>query len=64
MLLLYYHFANYTIVFMTVFGSKRIKNYSIVGGTIKNNRGGLSNDKKNLDFFTDSYKNNFNFEIE
>ena len=21
------------------------------------------NDKKNLDFFTDSYKNNFNFEI-
>jgi two-component system osmolarity sensor histidine kinase EnvZ len=22
-----------------------------------------SNDKKNLDFFTDSYKNNFNFEI-
>ena len=22
-----------------------------------------SNDKKNLDFFTDSYKNNFNFEV-
>ena len=50
--------------FTIVFGLKRTKisTRSLVA-QLKTIEEVYQNDKKNLDFFTDSYKNNFNFEI-
>ena len=49
---------------MIVFGLKLIKiQLEHLVAQLKTIKEVYQNDKKNLDFFTDSYKNNFNFEI-
>ena len=53
---------DYNNCFMIVFGSKLIKTQLNCSST-KTIEEVYKNDKKKFRFFTDSYKNNFNFEI-
>ena len=48
---------------MTAYGLKLIKILQDLIAQLKAIQEVYQNDKNNLDFFTDSYKNNFNFEI-